>query len=258
MTWTDAKGRSHALAAAIDRQWLANPQEQQLDASAIPARACAEIRAWASARGFGVTLRVEGARIQVSAHGPEEQMRIVASELDGAVREAQQRASRACGFMPAPDGSLMVDFAAAARRCTAYIKPLAMAIMHGVADKSYAEFASRALSFVQCIPYVVSPEILLMPAGVLRMDRGDCDDKTLLFLSLLKAGFPDKACAVVRVPEHCLAALPIEAMPDRISIQGNSWALCEPAGPALTAIGKAGPRTLNFVRSCAANAQLIA
>lgn len=257
VTWADAKGRAFFLAATLDSAWLTNPREQHLDARTITDSTFAEIRAWASSRGVAVTLRSEGGKIQVSAQGPEQRMRVVAQELEGAVEDAKKRALRACGFMPAPDGSPMPDFSAAVRRCTARLQPLVTAILECNDDRSYLAFASRTLSFVQSIPYVVSPETLLMPAGVLRMDRGDCDDKTLLFLSLLKSCFPDIACAAVCIPEHCFAALPVEVMPDRIRIQGRSWALCEPAGPAVTAIGKAGERTLKAVRTGAANAQLI-
>lgn len=106
-------------------------------------------------------------------------------------------------------------------------------------------FGDRALAFVQSIPYTRIDERLGLrpPLSLLAHNEGDCDSKSVLFLSLMKARFPEVPSAMVYVPQHAYVALDV---PHRLADtlltlpDGRRWPIAEPVGAVLRRVGEAG------------------
>lgn len=206
--------------------------------------AAAELRAWGTARGLTVQAEAKDLALQVSIAGPADKVRLHGPGLEAAMRAAQDRAYKAAGLRSGPGGGLVVDLPAMAARYVSRLAPLAQGLLATVPARDYATYAARVLAFVQSIPYFTEGHLFTLPAGVLAEDRGDCDEKCLVMLGLLKAAFPRVPALVVQVPQHLLLGVPLAAGPHRVSSNGMGWSLCEPAGPALVPVGTAGPSTI--------------
>ncbi len=115
------------------------------------------------------------------------------------------------------------------------------------------------LNFVQSIPYdpLQSSDGLrgvtfLMPEQVLAQNRGDCDSKSTLMMSLLLALYPDLPQAIIYVPDHALLAV---SLPDRtgkaesITIAGKPYLPLEVTGPAEIPPGVTGEKSRLFIRN---------
>lgn len=253
VAWEDDSQRLHAIDVQLDAAWLAAPSERRMDLERTGATEAAarELRAWGSARGLTVRAEAQGLALNVSISGPADKVRRHGPELEAAMRAAQDRANRAAGLRCGPEGGLLVDLPAMAARYVARLAPLAQGLLATVPGRDYATYAGRVLAFVQSIPYVTEGRQFTLPAGVLAEDRGDCDEKCLVMLALLKAVFPSAPAIVVQVPQHMLLGIPVSRGPHRVSFKGVGWALCEPAGPALVPIGTAGPSTIPVIGTAA-------
>lgn len=115
------------------------------------------------------------------------------------------------------------------------------------------------LNFVQSIPYdpLQSTDGLrgvtfLMPEQVLAQNRGDCDSKSTLMMSLLLALYPDLPQAIIYVPDHALlaVALPVKTGDaETISIDGQPFLPLEVTGPAEILPGVTGEKSLLFIHN---------
>jgi transglutaminase-like putative cysteine protease len=105
------------------------------------------------------------------------------------------------------------------------IRELAIRIIANVPEKSWHGQARAILRFVQeRIKYledVVGVETLQTPIQTLRLGHGDCDDKSILFASLMMAiGKPVRFVAIGRVKGHFEHVFP------QVKI-GNEWVSAE-------------------------------
>lgn len=115
------------------------------------------------------------------------------------------------------------------------------------------------LNFVQSIPYdpLVSGDgqrgiTFLMPAQVLAQNRGDCDSKSALLMSLLIILYPDLPQAIVYVPDHALLAVALSRRSgheETISIDGQPFIPLEVTGPAEIPPGVTGEKSQLFIRN---------
>ncbi len=105
-------------------------------------------------------------------------------------------------------------------------------------------FVSRALAFVQGIPYEKRKSGadvgFRRPLSVLARNKGDCDSKTTLFLALVRAAHPELASTVVYVPNHALAGVgtTAEAGERTFARDGVTYVAMEPVGPAKSPLGE--------------------
>lgn len=108
------------------------------------------------------------------------------------------------------------------------------------------------LNFVQSIPYdpLVSADgqrgiTFLMPEQVLVQNRGDCDSKSVLMMTLLTALYPELPQAIVYVPDHALLAVALPRQTgneEMIRINGKAFLPLEVAGPAEIPPGVTGKK----------------
>ncbi len=131
-----------------------------------------------------------------------------------------------------------------ARHVAQYAPQLApvVAALGGPGDSPRA-FADRALAFVQSIPYEERAKVsdrYRRPLSVLGRNLGDCDSKTVLFLSLMRQAWPDTPLAIAYIEGHAfgLAALDRQKGDVRLRAAGRKWVALEPVGPGLARAGE--------------------
>lgn len=120
--------------------------------------------------------------------------------------------------------------------------PAAQAIYDKVEEQSdVREYVDLLLSWIQTIPYNTLEDRLVSngagfapPLDLLYNNLGDCDSKTTLTASLIRALLPDVPMAIIYLPEHALLAisLPYTDNDETRDIDGTRYLLFEPTGPA--------------------------
>ena len=113
-------------------------------------------------------------------------------------------------------------------------------------------YAKRALSFVQNIPYDHSQKNLFRrPISILKNNKGDCDSKTVLYLALIKAAYPNVPVAVVDITDHAFVLIGSRELDSKmeVEINGQIWVPIEPVGPGLSVIGELRPESLQDFQS---------
>ncbi|MGE0716508.1 MAG: hypothetical protein AB7P02_13795 [Alphaproteobacteria bacterium] len=139
------------------------------------------------------------------------------------------------------------DFERIVARSAADLKPISDAIAAQTTDER--ERIALALAFVQSIPYAVpqgrSQGGFVMPAAFFDINRGDCDVKSAALAAILQSLLPQRSIAMVLPPEHALLAIDIPSVEDeaKIVVDGRSYVLLEPTGPALWPIGRVAEET---------------
>lgn len=137
---------------------------------------------------------------------------------------------------------IVPDHARLAREYADDVAPLADALAVDAPDAR--TFVSRALAYVQAIPYEAgkngADKGYRRPLSVLARNKGDCDSKTTLFLALLESEHPEVASTVVYIPDHAFAGVALEPVAgERTFVRdGTTYVGMEPVGPAKLAPGK--------------------
>ncbi|MCU4676613.1 hypothetical protein N7931_13325 [Catenovulum sp. 2E275] len=103
------------------------------------------------------------------------------------------------------------------------------------------------LSWVQSIPYSTledrsqSQGLGFSPPNKLLLEnQGDCDSKSTLFISLMRAFFSHLNIVMVYLPNHALVGLQLGhiSQDEYISLDGIDYVLAEPTGPGLFKVGE--------------------
>jgi len=73
-------------------------------------------------------------------------------------------------------------------------------------------------------------------------NQGDCDSKVTLFASLLRSLIPKVSVALVFINNHALIgiSIPARANEQTITVNGVTYLLADPTGPALLPAGRLG------------------
>ena len=126
------------------------------------------------------------------------------------------------------------------------LKPIVDAL--GGATKDPRIFGNKALAFVQNIPYekrALVKDRYRRPLSLIGRNKGDCDSKTVLYLSLMKSAYPQMSVAVVYIKGHAFGALEIEPKKGDKVIRkdGKKYVAVEPVGPKVARMGKVGPKS---------------
>lgn len=127
------------------------------------------------------------------------------------------------------------------------LKPLKPLILEKVSIQNIRRVTNFALAFIQSIPYSTlesridsSGTGFNPPLKVLWENQGDCDSKVTLTAALLRSLMPRLNMALVFIDNHALIGLVIPPIGDEItvSLDGLTYVLAEPTGPALLPLGK--------------------
>jgi hypothetical protein len=137
--------------------------------------------------------------------------------------------------------------------------PLATAIFNMLPTDSHpAEYVNLILSWVQNIPYNVLENRLesngagyLPPFSVIANNQGDCDSKTALTATIIRALLPQAKMVMVYLPNHALLGinLPHAVKEDTFIVEGIDYSMMEPTGPAAALLGEIAPISAKHMAS---------
>jgi hypothetical protein len=140
---------------------------------------------------------------------------------------------------------------------TAALLPVAQAIFEKLpADSKNRAYINLVLSWVQSIPYNELKNRLtsngagyLPPLSVVANNQGDCDSKTVLMASLVRALLPDVEMTMVFLPNHALLGivLPSRKNEQTLNIDGMDYLLMEPTGPSKIPLGEVSNRSAQYI-----------
>ncbi|WP_166422126.1 hypothetical protein [Paraglaciecola sp. 20A4] len=130
----------------------------------------------------------------------------------------------------------------------AVLKPFAEAMYLEASEQGdMRAFLNLLLSWLQSIPYDDLENRLSSngsgfspPLALLSGNRGDCDSKSVLMASVIRALFPRIELAMLYLPNHALLAisLPLSKGERGRQIEGETYLLMEPTGPALMSLNE--------------------
>lgn len=112
------------------------------------------------------------------------------------------------------------------------------------------------LGWVQSIPYNALEDRVSSsgsgfspPLGVIMQNIGDCDSKAVLTSALVRAFLPTTKMVIVFLPDHALlgVALTPNAQDETIKVDGETYVLYDPTGPALLPFGKISEQTQTYI-----------
>ncbi|QHJ12825.1 hypothetical protein FX988_03083 [Paraglaciecola mesophila] len=137
------------------------------------------------------------------------------------------------------------------------LKPFAEA-MYAEASESpdIRAFLNLLLSWLQSIPYDdLESRVSSNGAGfsppltLLSNNQGDCDSKSVLMASVIRALFPHIELVMLYLPNHALLGIAISPQKDEESMLINSeeYLLMEPTGPALFSLNQVAPSSQRFL-----------
>jgi hypothetical protein len=137
------------------------------------------------------------------------------------------------------------------------LKPFAEAMYAEASERpDMRAFIDLLLGWLQSIPYDdlesrvssngagFSP-----PLALLSHNRGDCDSKSVLMASVIRAVFPRISLVMLYLPNHALLGIAMPPQKDENSmlINGESYLLMEPTGPALFSLNEVAPSSQRFL-----------
>lgn len=111
------------------------------------------------------------------------------------------------------------------------------------------------LSWVQSIPYSTLEDRITSngsgfspPLGLISQNLGDCDSKAVLTTSLVRSFLPNTKMVIIFLPDHALLGLALTALAgdETLEIEGETYVLYDPTGPALLPFGKISDSTRLF------------
>lgn len=184
-------------------------------------------------RGLSITVRGAGER------------RYLERVMHGVREEAEQAASQYRArhdIVEHQPGLLRPDHVRIAARAVPHVRPAAEALKRQAGSRD--AFLRLALSYVQAMPYE-RREGFRRPLSALALNKGDCETKSVLYLALVRAAYPELELAMVYIHEHTYVAINLPRPTGRttLSLRGRSWTVAEPVGPAKFDLGELGPES---------------
>lgn len=138
-----------------------------------------------------------------------------------------------------------------------HLKPM---ILDSFDIQNVRNATNYVLGFIQTIPYselqsraTSSGAGFSPPAKLLWENQGDCDSKVTLASSLLRSLMPRVKIAMFFIEGHALMGVAVDdkniAQDETITINGTSYSLAEPTGPATLPLGRVAPDSLQAIRA---------
>lgn len=114
------------------------------------------------------------------------------------------------------------------------------------------------LSWLQSIPYntlenriTANGKGYAPPPQVIFNNQGDCDSKSVLMASIMRLLLPDINMVLILLPNHALLGIgmPKQGNDETIELDGISYTLAEPTGPALFKVGEISAQSRQYIAS---------
>jgi hypothetical protein len=138
-------------------------------------------------------------------------------------------------------------------------RPFMNKVANALNDSDLEEraLANKILNFLQAIKYndLKKRDLeyfsgFLTPPALFYENRGDCDTKSVAFLSIAKNLFLNTKAILVLVPGHAFIGLELQAQAKDATLEhgGIKYVLAETAGPGVLPFGKVGAQSLNAIK----------
>jgi hypothetical protein len=257
VAWVDANRQPNAVTFALptksidaDRNALTVLPRPDLYRSMADA-----VAHWSKGLPAGTTVvpKATEDEFSVSVRGPESKARAAFDEANQVALEAEAKWLAEHDATTLANGSIAFDHAPLAAKYASEVRPIAEALRRGTEDRR--AYVEKALAFVQAIPYEprASRDVdtgYRRPLGVIGHNKGDCDSKSVLFLALVRAVYPDVPLAFVYVPNHALVGLGLPPLEDDRSFvfDGVRYVYAEPVWPGLRPLGETRPEDRRAAR----------
>ena len=156
----------------------------------------------------------------------------------------QEKVLRRHGFKQ-HDDAIYIDYT----RLTQQYSPKLIPLLRSLRQDSTRELATSILGFVQSIPYDKKADFR-RPLSLLSVNAGDCDSKSVLMLSMLRAADVNVPLVIVLVRKHAFIGVGISPKEGEktASFNGVTYVLMEPVGPAMTPIGSISRHSMKALR----------
>jgi hypothetical protein len=254
--WADVEGKKQVVEWSMPSSAIGRDLDQPLrfQKRAANAEIVAAINRYAeTVKGARIKARqTSGGSIRLEASGKSRSaMKRAMAGAKAAQKAALKKYNRQHGFTKLR-GKIIPNHAVHAARYAEDVAPLADAL--GAGKLKRRDFAERAISFIQSIPYELGKggrdKGFRRPLSLLAKNRGDCDSKSTLFLALLKAAHPGLDTTMVYIKGHAFVGLGLHPRSGDMTFSafGRKWVIAEPVGPQVIRVGKAGPRSKRMAR----------
>ena len=254
VAWTGSDGAAHSASFTLPAAGVQEDLETPLtfrknDAAQMVAK---KVNNWAaSLRDVKIKAKAKGGDIQISASGSSSRAVKDALAEAAIVRDEAMDSYLAGHGYRRLDKDIIPDHPGHVDAYAADLAPVVEALGGSTPDPR--DFATLALGFVQNIPYEHRTKIsdrYRRPLSLLGRNKGDCDSKTVLYLALLRAAYPDLPLAIVYIPGHAFGAVGLDPIRGDTSFreEGQVWVGVEPVGPALAEVGELGGKSRRRVR----------
>lgn len=259
--WQPNDGSPRSLAFALSKQALSSLPHQQHNYSPALAQRYVYVQMMKAAKAIDpkqarVTLSQQQDAIKIAVRSPSQARNQAISDQ---LREVQQAAfdeylhdhyyTRYTTVYN--QQAVKPDHIRFIREYQEPLIPLSQAIYDNIASQSDArEYFDFLLSWVQSIPYDTLEDRsqtngagFLPPAGLLAHNQGDCDSKSVLTAAIARGFLPDTPMILILLPQHALlgVALTPRQGDDTVEVDGTSYILYEPTGPARLPFGQIAP-----------------
>jgi hypothetical protein len=256
--YKDAGGKPQNLAFDLSAAEVESAMELFRDYSIPHLYGYIEQALAAEAKRAGVALRVtrvgDGTSFQIFADTAAKRDAF-AARMDDLIETARQEwlrkhARRAVG------SSIHIDYPAATKRYVRILQPVVQALSAQAPAADERTRVSRALNFVQSIPYDDLTDArttggieFAPPPAMFKLNRGDCDSKTVALAAILRTLTPARRLLFVTFPQHVALAIDLQVQEGdaAVTYDGRTWLLMEPTGPAVVAPGEIAPTTAWYI-----------
>lgn len=180
--------------------------------------------------------------------GDTAKARTVIASIDRRATAAMEQYLESKNYHLKDNGRIESDYQTMARDNFLEIRPLARAIQRATKGMSMRDAMNYTLSFLQSIPYeTYHPQagdrgnyIFNSPLTLVSENKGDCDEKSLAFGTLMRLLFPNLEMGIVLVPGHAFIAMDIPPQKGDmlLPMNGRNYVVAEPVGPAYLPVGQ--------------------
>ncbi len=239
LRWTDTGGAAQTLVARFPAGSVSTAAPLAFDMNALRKMLVERLRAFAAAQAPLVAVSLTGTKIELSARGEAARPQVEAVQAEQA--RLYEVILTENGLVRAGPNAVLFDVPRLAVASTGAVRPLVDALGPALPPRA---FAARALAMVQAMSYeAVMDDTFAAPLALLRVRRGDCDEKATLFLALVRSAAPTLPLALFTTEGHAFVGLGLPAAAGELTVdvEGVPFVVAEPVGPAVAPIGALSP-----------------
>jgi len=158
---------------------------------------------------------------------------------------------------PLGEKGVKPDHVRFAKESKALMLPVAQALYELLPeDLTGRSHTNLLLSWLQSIPYnkledriTANGKGYAPPPQVILNNQGDCDSKSVLMATIMRLLLPESNMVLLLLPNHALLGigLPKQGDDETIELDGISYTLMEPTGPALFKVGEITEQSRQYI-----------